>query len=202
MSTNPESCGVAFKEWAGVCDALLQGRQVVILRKGGISENAGLGGFVPEYSEFWLYPTWLHQAEQGLRLGDGPAVHVSAADGYLPIRGLVRVDSITYIDCEEALAPLAEFHVLTDETIRKRFHYRRPGLWVLSARVWASESGFTLTPTPDQAGCKTWVQLDRPLATTGLVPVFDDSQWAARRQHLQSAMGREPISGPAIRSFS
>jgi hypothetical protein len=202
VNPNAESCGVAFKEWAGVCDALLEGRQVVILRKGGISESAGAGGFVPEYSEFWLYPTWLHQAEQGLRPGGGPAVHLAAPDGSLAIRCLVRVDSIAYVDREPALASLAEFHVLTDETIRNRFHYRRPGLWLLSARVWASDSGFTLTPTPEQAGCKTWVQLDRPLTTTGLVPVFDDAQWAMRRQRLQSAIERQRISGPAFRSSS
>ncbi len=51
----PESCAVAFKEWADVCAALLDGRQSLILRKGGIEE--GPGGFRPEHAAFWLYPT-------------------------------------------------------------------------------------------------------------------------------------------------
>ena len=67
MNRTSESCGIAFKEWASVCDALLAGRQTIILRKGGISEGQAPGTFVPEYSEFWLYPTWVHQAEQGVR---------------------------------------------------------------------------------------------------------------------------------------
>jgi hypothetical protein len=202
VSTNAGSSRVAFKEWAGVCDALIQGRQAVILRKGGISEATGAGGFVPEHSEFWLYPTWLHQAEQGLRSHEGPAVHVPAADGSIPIRALVRVESTAYIDRESALDSLAGFHMLTDETIRKRFHYRRPGLWVLAARVWASVPGFTLRPTLEQAGCKTWVFLDEPLPTSGLVPVLDDDEWAKHRESLQSAtdLASEPsprFSGPA-----
>jgi len=50
---------------ARICDALAEGRQSLILRKGGIAE--GPRGFVPEHDTFWLYPTHVHQAEQGLR---------------------------------------------------------------------------------------------------------------------------------------
>src|SRR5271166_5473894 len=122
-----ESCGIAFKEWAGVCDALFQGRQSVIIRKGGVSEGAGPGIFVPEYSEFWLYPTWVHQADQGLR-GEAvapPSAQSSRpeADGSIPVRGLVRVDQISRIEREKTLPALEEFHTLTCETILKRFHY-------------------------------------------------------------------------------
>jgi hypothetical protein len=188
VSTYADSCGVAFKEWAGVCDALVRGRQIVILRKGGISEDAGAGSFVPEYSEFWLYPTWVHQAEQGLRPAESPAVHVTGALGSITIRALVRVDSIAYVDSEPALFALADFHVLTHETISKRFHYRRAGLWVLGARVWTGGSVFALTPTPEQAGCRTWVQLNEPLATTELVPVIDDARWSSLQRSLQRAL--------------
>ena len=66
VSPPVDSCAVAFKEWAGICDALIAGRQSIVVRKGGISESAGPGVFVPEHSEFWLFPTWVHQAEQGL----------------------------------------------------------------------------------------------------------------------------------------
>src|SRR5262249_33425513 len=61
MSPPARTCAIAFKEWAGVCDALIQGRQTIIVRKGGISEGAGPGSFVPEHAEFWIYPTWVHQ---------------------------------------------------------------------------------------------------------------------------------------------
>ena len=62
----------------------------------------------------------------------------------VPIRALVRVDSIGYIESEQALPALEEHHILTAETVLKRFHYRKPGLWVLGARVWRHEPGYSI----------------------------------------------------------
>ena len=49
----------ALKEWATVVKALEQGKQTVILRKGGILETAS--GFKIESKKFLLFPTWEHQ---------------------------------------------------------------------------------------------------------------------------------------------
>jgi hypothetical protein len=191
VTPQADSCAVAFKEWAGVCDALIAGRQALILRKGGISEGAGPGVFAPEHSEFWLYPTWVHQAEQGLRLCAGTVtpVHAALAGGSVPIRALVRVGSIGYVDTEERLAELEDFHVLTAETLRKRFHYRRPGLWILAARVWRHEPGYAIVATPYYAGCKTWVDLEEPLPTAPSSPVLDDAAWTTLSERLRSIIG-------------
>ena len=45
-----------LKEWATVVKALEQGKQTVILRKGGILETAS--GFNVESKKFFLFPTW------------------------------------------------------------------------------------------------------------------------------------------------
>jgi hypothetical protein len=182
----PESCGVGFKEWGGVCDALASGAQIVILRKGGIEE--GPGGFTPEHPFFWLYPTRVHEAQQGLRDGferPGPA----PAPGEVAIRALAAVDAVRRLDREDALDALEGFHVWTAETVHKRFHYRNPGLWALVVRVFARERPATLIATPEQLGCKTWVELDPPLATAGLAPVLDDEAWGTRRAALTAAFG-------------
>ena len=190
VSPPVDSCAVAFKEWAGICDALIAGRQSIVVRKGGISESAGPGVFVPEHSEFWLFPTWVHQAEQGLSGSDGevPVIHRSSSDGSISICALVRVDLIGLVEKEDTLGSLDDFHVFTSDTIRKRFHYRRPGLWILGARVWRREPSFAIVPTAEQAGCKTWVELEEPLSTDGLAAVVDDAEWAARRERLGSIL--------------
>src|SRR5580704_12775309 len=54
----------AFKEWALVVDALGHGRQIIILRKGGISE--GRGGFQMEHARFLLFPTLFHQQRESV----------------------------------------------------------------------------------------------------------------------------------------
>src|SRR5690242_17126471 len=54
----------AFKEWAAICAALGEGLQTLIVRKGGIDE--GREGFRVANGEFWLFPTYLHEAATGL----------------------------------------------------------------------------------------------------------------------------------------
>ena len=43
VSPPSESCAVAFKEWAGVCDALIAGRQNIVVRKGGSAKLPARG---------------------------------------------------------------------------------------------------------------------------------------------------------------
>ncbi len=198
VSLPPESSNIAFKEWSGVCDALIDGRQTVIFRKGGISEAAGPGQFAPEHAAFWLYPTWSHQSQTGLRsLGEETAnIHPTAPHPEAPIsiRGFVCLGLVGCIKCEDALPPFRPLHCLEDETILKRFHYRRPGLWVLAARVWRREPAFSVFPTPQYAGCATWVILKQPLPTSGLTPVLDDTQWAQQCDRIRFLLGsRAPV---------
>jgi hypothetical protein len=105
--------------------------------------------------------------------------------GVIPIDALVRVDLLGYVESQESLPALEDHHILTAETVLKRFHYRKPGLWVLGARVWRQEPGYDIPATPEHAGCKTWVKLEEPLRTSRVVPVLDDEMWAQRRRLLQ-----------------
>jgi hypothetical protein len=199
----PASCGIAFKEWASVCDALLAGRQTIILRKGGISEGTAPGHFVPEHSEFWLYPTWVHQAEQGVRerVPGSDATCSVPGDGQLQISALVRVELVGYVRSDQSLSLLEEHHILTRETVLNRFHYRQPGLWVLAARVWRKEPCHEIAPTPEHAGCKTWVKLVEALSTGGVAPVLDDVTWTERLDRIRAALASTEIqsTGPLVR---
>jgi hypothetical protein len=191
----PATCGVAFKEWAGICDALVSGRQSLIVRKGGIAE--GPRGFAPEHDTFWLYPTHVHEAEQGLRetpsapkpqTGPGPMPSPLPPET-VALRGLAVVDSIAFVDREEVLSALRDLHAWTDETLSKRFHYRRPGLWVLGVRVFRRPDPHIVALTAEHAGCKTWVPLDPPPETDGSEPVLDEAEFARRREQLEAALG-------------
>ncbi len=187
------TCGIAFKEWEGVCEALARGRQSLILRKGGIEE--GPGGFAPEHDTFWLYPTRVHQDEQGLKTEAQATdrAELDAPEGTISLNALAVVEVVGRLDREDRLALLDDLHVWTAETVRKRFHYRRPGLWVLGVRVFRREQPWSLPITPEHAGCKTWVPLEPAPATAGLVPALDDEIFEERMQRLRSVLGPAPM---------
>jgi hypothetical protein len=191
----PDTCAIAFKEWEGVCDALEGGEQALILRKGGIDE--GPGGFAPEHVAFWLYPTRVHQAQQGLQPGAGwpSTAGRSAPEGAVLLSALAVVDQVFHVDRRELLAALDGFHVWTAETVQRRFDYKRPGLWVLGVRVYRSPEPVVLPVTPEHAGCKTWVPLGRAVPTAGATPVLAAGEFRARMERLRAALGGSDEAG-------
>ncbi|WP_435009743.1 DUF1802 family protein [Tundrisphaera lichenicola] len=180
----PDKCGIAFKEWAGVCDALARGNQSLILRKGGVAE--GPGGFHPDHPAFWLYPTYVHQAEQGLRIP--PALIEDPTPGSVAIDTLALVEWTGRVDREDQLGAIADLHGWTERTIRDRFHYRTPGLWALGVRIFRLPEPFRVSVTPEQLGCKTWVPLESPLPTIALASVIEDGESLRRLDRLRSTL--------------
>ena len=182
--TPPDACSIAFKEWAGVCSALGDGRQSLILRKGGVSE--GPGGFRPDHRTFWLYPTHVHEAEQGLRSTTRP--RIVEMPGVVSIETLVVVEWVARVDRIEQLAALSGLHDWTEATILARFRYRTPGLWALAIRAHGRLEPWPVEITPAHLGCKTWVPLEDPPPTSGLVPVLDDPEAARQLGLIRSAI--------------
>src|ERR671922_110486 len=56
----------ALKEWAVVCKALEEGRQILLLRKGGIMEYRQ--GFEVKHDKFLLFPTFEHQSKESIQM--------------------------------------------------------------------------------------------------------------------------------------
>ncbi len=169
----------AFKEWAIICRALAEGRQTIILRKGGIAENGDQ--FTPEHNRFWLYPTWLHQ-NAGALTEEGRAL-LAAVEEEKPPQGVVRLSNYAEVvgvyrlhDIVGALK-LAGLHLWSEETVEQRFLYREPGLYVLAVRVYRVPHAVDLVETPAYAGCRSWVELDRQLPIDGATPVLDDEKF-------------------------
>ena len=61
----PANCQMALKEWAVTCQALAEGQQILLLRKGGIHEDGK--DFRVVHREFLLYPTFEHQKPELLQ---------------------------------------------------------------------------------------------------------------------------------------
>lgn len=171
---------VAFKEWAVICRALAEGRQSLILRKGGIAEVGGL--FRPEHDAFLLYPTFFHEHRNGVKPDFLPLLEAADADrpepGTIRFTHFARVTAVRHVtDLDDALA-LDPCHAWTSDVVRQRFHYRTPGLFVMTVRVFQLPAPAVQIERPEYAGCKTWVGLDTPVATDGAVPVLAEEAFA------------------------
>jgi hypothetical protein len=169
----------AFKEWAVICKALAEGRQALILRKGGIAEAGG--DFEVEHTRFWLFPTWTHQQQPaGLRPEALPLLE--QVESEKPPAGVVRlthfaeVTGVYHVRNLTAALLLAHLHLWSDETVRKRFAYRQPGLFVLPVRLWRAAQTVELPETAYYQGCRSWVELERDLPTEGATPVLTEER--------------------------
>jgi hypothetical protein len=187
-----EETGAALKEWAVVCRALADGRQTVLIRKGGILEVKD--GFEVAHRSFWLFPTYVHQKTSDLV----PGLHEEfrTAQAARPLPGVVSVqlhatvtDAVQVGDLER-LRRLEGYHILSWDCVASRFHYRnRPGVHLLIVRVHRRPEPVRLENKPWYDGCVSWVELDQPLCPEGCVPVLADAEFAVRRADILNALG-------------
>ena len=170
----------AFKEWAVICKALAEGRQALILRKGGISESGGV--FKPEHARFWLYPTYLHQQSDGIKAEAMSLLQGVEDDrpttGTIRLRHVAEVSGIFFVRHLENALALNHLHLWSEDTVCKRFAYREPGLYVLPVRIYRVPVAAELPETAEYDGCKTWVELERELSDDNAVPVLDPRSYA------------------------
>lgn len=182
---------IALKEWAVACRRLGDGRQILILRKGGIAD--GSRGFRVEHREFFLFPTLFHQREEELvpeARGELAASPVDPAKVVMDTYAAVE-DSIWVTDLNR-LRRLEGKHCLTWETVESRFRYRGfPGLWVLAVRAYRLAPPVTLPNTPAYQGCRSWVHLEKELAVEHAGPALPTPDFRSRLEEVHALLGSD-----------
>ncbi len=189
----------AFKEWHVIVEALVAGEQLLILRKGGISE--GRGGFdAARAGRFWLFPTRFHaQAEKTKpaaarfiepedSIADATAIDDStgATTSTVTLRAFADVTHHTFLTDWAAVARLDPFHLWTEDTIRERFDWSKPrGMHAFAVRVHRLHTPITLPLTPEMGGCKSWIELPLAFDAHPSSPVLDEAEFAARAAPLR-----------------
>ncbi|HEV8605000.1 MAG TPA: DUF1802 family protein [Tepidisphaeraceae bacterium] len=173
----PKRLNVALKEWASVCNALEKGRQIILLRKGGILE--AIGGFELENPQFFLFPTYLHQNAQMLKENERKRlVSLKEEPAEIVLTCAAMVSDIIRLRDRSQMDRIEEEHIWTSPLIDMRFNYRPQNpLYLLLLRVYRLGERITIQNTPEYAGCKSWVPLDRAILTAGAMPVVDDSEY-------------------------
>lgn len=179
----------ALKEWAVVCKLLLEGRQAVLLRKGGIDER----GFWVEADEFFLFPTYFHQMRQKVRPEFGADCEEVMASpppaGVLRMTGFARVLEAVEVRRPEGMDAIRDLHPYGGEHIATRLQFRpRKPLVVLVVQV-SPLAASSQTPMREAyAGCVSWVEvgLERPLLGE---PVLGEPALRAIARRVRAAVG-------------
>ncbi len=178
---------ILFKEWSVIVQALLEGRQILILRKGGISETEGR--FTIESREFFLYPTKVHQNPKDLvNVADQQVI--AAAEGQIA-EDHVLLKAFSHVEHYERVTDLAriqalrKYHVWSDSLIEQRFHWgNEDWLDVFVLKVFRLPQPLELKNDSKFAGCKSWIHLQKPLSAPGVLPVMAEEQFQQRLKEV------------------
>jgi hypothetical protein len=182
---------VALKEWASVCQALGTGRQILLLRKGGIYESAG--EFELEHREFVFFPTYLHQNLRMLKpeAQEGFAPH-AAEPRTVTLSLAGRVTDIVQVSSRGQMDRLDTEHIWTAPLIDMRFNYRPENpLYVLVVRAYRLATPVVVENTPAYAGCKSWVPLDAGVSTVNATAVSEGGEFELRRRRIIDAISEK-----------
>lgn len=184
----PTSLNIALKEWAVVCSALESGRQVLLLRKGGIYEAAG--EFELENRQFLLFPTYLHQNAKMLKPEAAGGLEPRDAEpSQVRLAAAGVVTDILQVRSRARMDALGAEHVWAPPLVDMRFNYRPENpLYLLLVRTYRLPEPVTIENTPAYAGCKSWVPLEEAVEISGAWPVMDDATYGRRRAGILEAL--------------
>lgn len=163
----------ALKEWAAAVHALLDGRQRVLLRKGGIHEKR----FALQALEFVFFPTVAHSHLERVRPEYRSLVAAAEPDcteDEVLIRGGAKIVAAIEVNRPENLGDIADLHIWTEASVRKDRLDFRPRHRLTAVVVQASplRSPVSIPRLADYSGCLSWVDL--PITPQWGVPVHDD----------------------------
>jgi hypothetical protein len=178
----------ALKEWSAAVHALLDGRQTVLLRKGGIHEKR----FAVTASRFLLFPTIAHSHAERVRPEHRDLLEPAAADSTddtVILRAGAKVVAAVEVNQPERLDEIADLHIWTAESVRAdRLDFRpKHRLTVLVVQASPLAEPVRLARTPEYVGCKSWVPL--PVDPIWADPVHADATLAQIADRVCNSVG-------------
>ncbi|MEN3941116.1 DUF1802 family protein [Prosthecobacter sp. SYSU 5D2] len=183
---------VGFKEWAYVCDSLVQGVQTLILRKGGIHE--GRGGFEWKHRQFFLFPTWFHTQSERLTWSPENTSPFPPEEERtsVEIDGYATMEQVWKVTDWAQMEAIASFHIWKEEIVKERFVYDDEScLHVALVRAYKLPERWAFPYAKGYGGCRSWVNLPEDgmsLIDRASAAIGDDS-WQQTAGRLRSILG-------------
>ncbi|BBI32325.1 DUF1802 family protein [Cohnella abietis] len=155
---------IALREWAVAVKALEQGRQVIVLRKGGIAEETK--EFKLESPKFFLFPSYEHQRPSLVKPEASDMVSLTQSEAeklsdQIGITSYAEVIEDIEINDVETLQRLDKLHIWTEDYAEERLKWKKTKpLHVLILRVYKLETPQIIPMRDSYGGCKSWLHLE------------------------------------------
>jgi len=158
----------ALKEWSIVCNALGDGRQCILFRKGGILEYKQ--GFEVKHESFFLYPTLEHQSRQYIQkdyvvefdrlISECDSARVNDE---VILKLWAKVERIHRVSNLGVLDKIEQYHIWNRNYLQLRMNYNpsKP-LFLLLVRVYTLIHPLKFQILPAWSGCKSWIDIHVP----------------------------------------
>jgi hypothetical protein len=187
--TNSTDLNVALKEWNATTAALEAGRQILLLRKGGLLDPAGK--FELEHSQFWLVGNRFHEDTNQVKAEDVAYLSAFSAErGSIRVNSLAEVVKTWSISLEEVDKLKQLEHIWSDFWIDTRFDYQPENpLLVVAVRVSTLPKAQVLEMRPEYGGCKSWIELETSFSTEATIPVLDNEAFDIKLAAAEHVLG-------------
>lgn len=186
ISANVTQLRQALKEWAIAIEALETGKTIMLLRKGGIREAGG--HFQAKYRQVWLYPTYEHQKPQLLKPEYAASVE-PVESGWHPktvsISSYAEITEVLPISDRAIVKALQNYHIWNQQAIAERLNWKsdRP-LFILLLKIYRLPQPQVIPFDKTYRGCRSWIELTKPLSTAELIPVIDEYSYQRQVEEI------------------
>lgn len=187
-----QSLPIALREWAAAVKALEAGRQVIVLRKGGIAEETR--EFRLESPRFYLFPSYEHQKLHLLKPEAAPYLAQAQAEAAarpdtIRISSFAEVTEDLEVRDEMTLRRLSGLHIWTDDYAVERLKWKKAKpLHVLILRVFRLRMPVDIPVRESYGGCKSWLRVEEYLPAPELDPIVSDMQFAEMSAQVHGAL--------------
>lgn len=192
----------ALKEWAAIVHALLEGEQIVDVRKGGLHEDGRHFGV--DTRRCWLSPTAEHQKAELLKPAYAHWVDLADASPVgepVTLHGWADIVDVATITEPEHVDALDSKLVWARDYVGSRFSWKkRDPLWVLVLRVHRLVEPVTVAWDKSYGGCTSWVTYDGLPNDPASLPskmALSDVAFESKRKGIREALPAECWKAPS-----
>lgn len=180
----------ALKEWNVAVNALENGKTIMLLRKGGIREQAGHFN-VPD-KQVLLYPTFEHQQPDLLKPDFSLQVKTVESGWHPPtvrIGSWAQITDTLLVAWERAIAAVFPYHIWNEKFVGDRLNWKKSQpIYILMLRTYQLATPLEIPYITEYGGCRSWIDLAEAVSLEGSVPVLSEREYIKQSMEIRNAI--------------